>query len=128
MYIGHRSETYTDHHTLALFGFSNTRGVNHMAYEVEDFDDLMTGHFHLEYLREKEINDGVSKITTQHAWGVARHILGSQIFDYWRGPNGFVFEHWTDGDQYNFSDGYRKSTVTELLATQWGPTKIGSRL
>ena len=42
--------------------------------------------------------------------------------------NGFVFEHWTDGDQYNFSDGSRKSTVTELLATQWGPTKIGSRL
>ena len=23
-----------------------------MAYEVEDFDDLMTGHFHLEYSRE----------------------------------------------------------------------------
>ena len=23
-----------------------------------------------------------------HAWGVGRHILGSQIFDYWRDPFG----------------------------------------
>ena len=33
-----------------------------MAYEVEDFDDLMTGHFHLEYLREKEINGGFQNL------------------------------------------------------------------
>ena len=100
-----------------------------MAYEVEDYDDLMKGHFHLEYLQEQDKKNNVEKPTSNgHAWGVARHILGSQIFDYWKEPHDFSFEHWTDGDQYKFSDGSRKSTIIDLLATQWGPTKIGSHL
>ena len=97
---GNRKEEYTDHHTLALFGFAGEPGLNHMAYEVEDYDDLMKGHFHLEYLQEQDKKNNVEKPTSNgHAWGVARHILGSQIFDYWKDPHDFTFEHWTDGDQ-----------------------------
>ncbi|AEO58410.1 hypothetical protein MYCTH_2118800 [Thermothelomyces thermophilus ATCC 42464] len=31
-------------------------------------------------------------------WGVGRHILGSQIFDYWYDCLGFILEHYVDGD------------------------------
>jgi hypothetical protein len=27
-------------------------------------------------------------------------LLGSQLFDYWRDPDGFEFEHYTDGDLF----------------------------
>ena len=33
-----------------------------------------------------------------HEWGVGRHLLGSQMYDYWRDTHGFTHEHWTDGD------------------------------
>jgi len=34
----------------------------------------------------------------KHAWGIGRHIQGSQIFDYWRDPDGFLVEHYADGE------------------------------
>lgn len=33
--------------------------------------------------------------------GVGRHILGSQVFDYWQDPSGFKIEHYADGDVVN---------------------------
>jgi len=43
---------------------------------VADLDDLMAGHDRL-------------KIGGRHAgMGVGRHLLGSQVFDYWRDPWG----------------------------------------
>ena len=35
-----------------------------------------------------------------HAWGIGRHILGSQIFDYWQDPWGDKHEHYCDGDVF----------------------------
>ena len=35
------------------------------------------------------------------SWGIGRHIQGSQIFDYWRDPDGFLVEHFTDGDMFD---------------------------
>ena len=33
-------------------------------------------------------------------WGIGRHVLGSQLFDYWFDPDGFEYEHYTDGDVF----------------------------
>ena len=104
-----RGETPTDHHTLFLPQAPNGARFNHAAFEVTDFDDLMCGHAHLKRAKRTP------------AWGVGRHVLGSQIFDYWKDPWGHELEHWTDGDLFAAADGSRMATLTELLAVQWGP-------
>ncbi len=83
--------TLTDHHTVAFIELPAPvpPGIDHSAFEVLDFDDLMVGNEHLK------------KKGYAHAWGVGRHVEGSQIFDYWRDPNGVKIEHWTDGDAVN---------------------------
>jgi len=98
----------TDHHTVFLLG-TGKAGFNHAAFEVTDFDDLMCGH---DFLKQKG---------RRHEWGVGRHLLGSQIFDYWRDPWGHTLEHWTDGDLLDASWGSRISSIREVVATQWGP-------
>jgi catechol 2,3-dioxygenase-like lactoylglutathione lyase family enzyme len=103
-----RGDIPSDHHTLFLLG-TGKPGFNHAAYEVADFDDLMRGH---DWLKEKG---------RHHEWGVGRHVLGSQIFDYWRDPWGHTLEHWTDGDLLDAAWGSRTATIQEALRTQWGP-------
>ena len=103
-----RGAAPTDHHTLFLVGAGAPK-FNHAAFEVADFDDLMTGHDHLK-----------AKGRT-HEWGVGRHILGSQIFDYWRDPWGHAVEHWTDGDRIDAAFGSHKAGLDALIGTQWGP-------
>jgi Glyoxalase/Bleomycin resistance protein/Dioxygenase superfamily len=98
----------SDHHTGFLLGSGKAK-FNHAAFEVADFDDLMVGH---DLLKEKD---------RRHEWGVGRHILGSQIFDYWRDPWGHIVEHWTDGDLLDAGWGSRTATVQELIGVQWGP-------
>ncbi len=104
-----RGDTPTDHHTLFLLQSPRAPALNHAAFEVAHFDDLMLGHDHL-------TKDGRTP-----AWGVGRHILGSQIFDYWKDPYGNELEHWTDGDLFNAADGSNKATFQDLLGVQWGP-------
>ena len=36
-------------------------------------------------------------------WGIGRHLIGSQLFDYWADPWGRVHEHWADTDVLNAS-------------------------
>jgi catechol 2,3-dioxygenase-like lactoylglutathione lyase family enzyme len=98
----------TDHHTLFLIQTPEP-GFNHAAFEVLDFDDLMRGNAHLR------------AAAREHDWGVGRHFLGSQIFDYWRDPWGQVLEHWTDGDLLDAAWGSRRATLRDLLGVQWGP-------
>jgi catechol 2,3-dioxygenase-like lactoylglutathione lyase family enzyme len=104
-----QGERYVDHHTLFLVG-AGRAGFNHAAFEVTDFDDLMNGHTHL---------------TTggrQHRWGIGRHVLGSQIYDYWIDPNGHVVEHWTDGDLFNTTTPPNVAELASVMRSQWGPT------
>jgi catechol 2,3-dioxygenase-like lactoylglutathione lyase family enzyme len=103
-----RGETPTDHHTLFLAQGPSGPGFDHAAFEVCDFDDLMRGHDHL------------AAAGRTPAWGVGRHILGSQVFDYWRDPFGHKLEHWTDGDLLTAADGSNIASVQDLLAVQWG--------
>lgn len=103
-----RGDVHTDHHTLFLLQAPTGPGFNHAAFEVAGIDDLMLGHDHLKANNRKQ------------AWGVGRHLLGSQVFDYWKDPFGHELEHWTDGDQFITADGSNKATVGDLLAVQWG--------
>ena len=102
-------DTPTDHHTLFLVQSPKGPGFNHAAFEVADLDDLMAGH------------DRLKAAGRTPEWGVGRHILGSQVFDYWRDPWGHTLEHWTDGDLFTAADGSSTATLRDLLAVQWGP-------
>jgi catechol 2,3-dioxygenase-like lactoylglutathione lyase family enzyme len=104
-----RQDQLTDHHSLFLI---QGRGAafNHAAFEVVDTDDLFVGH------------DWLRTAGWQAHWGIGRHVLGSQIFDYWRDPWGHTLEHWTDGDLLIAADGSRRADLSELRAVQWGPT------
>ena len=53
-------------------------------------------------------------------WGIGRHILGSQIFDYWFDPYDFRVEHWTDGDLLNAATPAGTFPASEALNVQWG--------
>ena len=57
----------------------------------------------------------------RHAWGLGRHIQGSQIFDYWRDPDRAMFEHYTDGDVFDntIAPGWAPLSASGL--SQWGP-------
>jgi catechol 2,3-dioxygenase-like lactoylglutathione lyase family enzyme len=103
-----RGSVPTDHHTLALALGPASRYV-HSAYQVCDLDALAAGG---EYLTDR----GYSR-----SWGIGRHIQGSQIFDYWRDPDGFLVEHFADGDMFDntLEPGWAPFTATGLA--QWGP-------
>ncbi|MCK0129245.1 VOC family protein [Erythrobacter sp. F6033] len=103
-----RGDQPTDHHTLFLTQLPEKPGFMHAAFEVACLDDLMLGHAHLKAQKR------------QAAWGIGRHVLGSQIFDYWKDPWGHELEHWTDGDLFTASDGSNTATVDDLLSVQWG--------
>jgi catechol 2,3-dioxygenase-like lactoylglutathione lyase family enzyme len=103
-----RGATPADHHTVFIVGTGKPK-FNHAAFEVAHFDDLMRGHHHLK-----------SKGETAE-WGVGRHILGSQIFDYWRDPYGNALEHWTDGDLFTAQTASRIASLQDLMGVQWGP-------
>jgi catechol 2,3-dioxygenase-like lactoylglutathione lyase family enzyme len=104
-----RGEAPTDHHTLFLLQAPTGPGFNHAAFEVRDLDDLMGGHSHL------------AAAERTPAWGVGRHILGSQVFDYWRDPYGHTLEHWTDGDLFTADDPSQVASLADLMGVQWGP-------
>ncbi len=97
-----------DHHTLAMALGPSNRYV-HSAYQVSDLDALAAGG---EYLREQGY---------YRSWGIGRHIQGSQLFDYWRDPDGFLVEHFADGDMFDntLEPGWAPFTASGLA--QWGP-------
>lgn len=103
-----RGDQPADHHTLFLAQLPGPLGLLHAAFEVANLDDLMLGHQHLKAKKRKA------------AWGVGRHIMGSQIFDYWKDPFGNELEHWTDGDLFTAADPPQKQPMQALLAVQWG--------
>jgi catechol 2,3-dioxygenase-like lactoylglutathione lyase family enzyme len=103
-----RGSTPTDHHTLAMALGPANRYV-HSAYQVCDLDAMAAGGQYLSdhgYFR---------------SWGIGRHIQGSQLFDYWRDPDGFLVEHFSDGDMFDstLEPGWAPFTASGLA--QWGP-------
>lgn len=76
----------SDHHSIAI-ARSEGPSLNHMAYEVSNFDGLMRGAGRL-----KQNGFNVE-------WGVGRHGPGDNIFTYFIEPNGFVTEYTTEVQQ-----------------------------
>jgi len=103
-----RGATPTDHHTLAM-ALGPRRKYLHAAFQVADLDALAAGG---EHLREQGFH---------RSWGIGRHIEGSQIFDYWRDPDGLMVEHFTDGDLFDctLEPGWAPMRASGLA--QWGP-------
>lgn len=96
-----------DHHTLAMAqGFMPL--YSHSAFEVVDADAVGMGQ---RVLREKG---------WKHAWGMGRHILGSQIFDYWNDPWGAKHEHYCDGDLFTADRPTGVHPVSREAMSQWG--------
>jgi catechol 2,3-dioxygenase-like lactoylglutathione lyase family enzyme len=103
-----RGDEFVDHHIM-MFGRHSRAGLNHISYEVQDMDDLHAGH------------DWLQQQGHYHLWGIGRHLLGSQVFDYWKDPWGRVHEHWTDTDTLNASMAPRLVPKSQGLKSQWGP-------
>jgi catechol 2,3-dioxygenase-like lactoylglutathione lyase family enzyme len=103
-----RGTVPADHHTLAL-SLGPVAGYSHSAYQVADLDAVAAGG---EYLLRRGY---------ERAWGIGRHVQGSQIFDYWRDPDRFTVEHFTDGDLFDntVEPGWAPLTASGL--SQWGP-------
>lgn len=102
-------ERYTDHHSIFWArGMPDDHDhMHHTSFEVEDLDTQLMGHQWL-------ADHGYYSL-----WGVGRHILGSQIFDYWRDPSGFTIEHYADGDLVNSRMPTERSEAGSFAV--WGP-------
>ena len=103
-----RGQTPADHHSVAMVLGPSNRYV-HSAYQVADIDAMAAGGNHL------------AGLGYQRSWGIGRHIQGSQIFDYWRDPDGFLVEHFSDGDMFDatLEPGWAPLGASGLY--QWGP-------
>lgn len=97
-----------DHHTVALAAGIRA-GLAHAAFEVQDLDAVAMGGEHL------------GRHGWRRAWGVGRHILGSQIFDYWRDPDGVMVEHYADGDVFDSEAPTGRLAFRGSHLAQWGP-------
>ena len=104
-----RGDTPTDHHTVVLVQ-SVENSFSHAAFEVIDLDDVAMGQQFLMSQGHK------------HAWGVGRHVLGSQIFDYWRDPWGDKVEHFCDSDLFTADHPTGVSQFSMASLYQWGPS------
>ncbi|WP_322012752.1 VOC family protein [Paraburkholderia sp. J12] len=101
-------DTPADHHTLALAqGFAAV--YSHSAFEVVDADAVGMG--------QRMLQQGGWK----HAWGIGRHILGSQVFDYWHDAEGDKHEHYCDGDLFTADRPPGIHAISREAMAQWGP-------
>lgn len=116
-----RGLEFTDHHS---FYIKPTRrhvsngaeeeekpDVAHSAFEVHDYDTQQLGHNYLESKGYKL------------SWGVGRHVLGSQIFDYWYDESGFELEHYADGDLVNCETEVTRQENGPKTMYVWGPPR-----
>jgi catechol 2,3-dioxygenase-like lactoylglutathione lyase family enzyme len=103
-----RGEEYVDHHVLFCVA-SPRAGLQHVSFEVPDIDAVLADHHYLKALNRYD-----------HMWGVGRHLLGSQVFDYWSDPWGRAHEHWADSDRLNAAAQPVLWPVHEGFVTQWG--------
>jgi catechol 2,3-dioxygenase-like lactoylglutathione lyase family enzyme len=101
-------ERFVDHHVFFCLRHQKT-GLNHLSFEVQDIDDVAMGHGYLKQFGKYE-----------HMWGLGRHLLGSQVYDYWADPWGRVHEHWADSDRLNVKNGSNLLPREEALQSQWG--------
>jgi len=103
-----RGKELVDHHCFFFFEGPKWH-VHHSSFETHDFDTQVLGH---DYLRHKG---------WENCWGVGRHIMGSQIFDYWFDASRFILEHYVDGDLLDNTYPTQKSAASPDGIHVWGP-------
>ncbi|KAL8403587.1 hypothetical protein RB594_008735 [Gaeumannomyces avenae] len=103
-----RGTEKVDHHCFFFFEGPKMH-VHHSSFETHDFDTQVLGH---DWLREKGY---------ENCWGVGRHIMGSQIFDYWFDPAKFIMEHYVDGDLLDMSEPTHRGRAGPDTLYVWGP-------
>lgn len=104
-----RGDEWTDHHTVAVFESASGDMVHHVSFEVPDLDSMAVGSRWLE------------RAGWQGEWGIGRHVLGSQIFDYWRDSDGCRIEHFSDGDVFKSDKAAEYHPASADMLYQWGP-------
>lgn len=83
--------------------------VHHSSFEVNDFDSECVGH---DWLRSRNWTN---------CWGIGRHVMGSQIFDYWFDASGNIVEHYSDGDLVNEETPLGRTEEHPDSMHIWGP-------
>jgi catechol-2,3-dioxygenase len=83
-----------NHHVVALSP-GPAAGLNHVAFEVRDWDDITRGIFHL------------GEIGVERVWGPGRHAIGSNLFSYWMDPEGNIMEYTCQVEQIRNEDTWR---------------------
>lgn len=103
-------ERPVDHHSMLITQSRDPAdvGVHHCSFEMQDIDMVFGAH---DYLLARGY---------RLECGVGRHLVGSQIFDYWRDPFGFRVEHYTDGDIADHRYEPVRYAVPADETTQWG--------
>ncbi|WP_051971663.1 VOC family protein [Massilia sp. 9096] len=99
---------HADHHVIALAGGGDTK-PHHISFEVQGLDEVGAGGKWMEMRGY------------QRLWGVGRHLLGGQIFDYWRDPYGNNVEHYADGDVFDADQPTQHYAQSLDTLYQWGP-------
>jgi catechol-2,3-dioxygenase len=102
-----------NHHSLAFAAprGAHQRGLNHAAFDVRDWQDLMRAVF---YMGER----GVRRM-----WGPGRHLAGNNLFSYYFDPEGNVVEYTTEVQQITADD--YVPPVRPMIPDQWGSTPPG---
>lgn len=90
----------SDHHVLA-FARSERRGFHHASFEVGGLDEIVLG-------AERVVGAGY-----RSAWGLGRHVIGSNFFHYVRDPWNGLAEYFWDIDYV--------PGATAWDAKDWGP-------
>ena len=80
-----RTQGDSDHHVLGLLR-NPQRGLHHASFEVGSLDEMQLG-----MLRMQDAGH-------RHAWGLGRHVVGSNYFQYFRDPYGSMAEYFVDID------------------------------
>ena len=99
----------SDHHTIA-FAKGPASGLHHVSWSVPSFDDVGLGKMQM-------AAQGYDR-----GWGVGRHVLGSNYFQYVRDP-------WGSYSEYSFDIDHIPSSIDWPASTQspddgfylWGP-------
>jgi 2,3-dihydroxy-p-cumate/2,3-dihydroxybenzoate 3,4-dioxygenase len=101
----------TAHHRLALLpGLPN---LNHIAFDVQNVDELMRGISRL------------SMAGIKLEWGPGRHTAGANIFAYFRTPSGVTLEYTAELEQVN-EDTWQPTVypLTPEITDQWGTGRL----
>eukprot|EP00941_MAST-03F_sp_MAST-3F-sp1_P003380 g3380.t1 len=123
----------SDHHTFFMLAIpaDEPGELDHCAFEVRDYDDVAEGH---RYLAMK------AALGRKYSFGVGvgRHMLGGQIYDYWREPVQHMWEHACDSDRmtssyptgYNIPSSTGFGSIGEVVTTEEfvDPNRVPGRL